>query len=306
MRSLIFTTLLLIVFCWAPAGAEPPAMPYDGLEEFVAFVREVKQKIAVERVYQIGSQEELTLAPGQAARLSFTDNPAGVTEFLLFYDNEIVHVIYRCAGDTDRQYDSTSLYAERLTDSRSIRAEGAGVYLKVCTEWEPKDKQALVRFRAELPSEDELRGFRKGQEEQRKERERMEALRRQAAAVREWDLEEQTGPFTILMDALARKAAGLRIRLASGGDEENYVRWILPYLYYLSFDLDQRFYAKDHDGQGYAPPHSRMMLVPKGAKRPRYFKEVPQYATARMPRIPGPFIHRCANEEVRAHAGRKA
>ncbi len=416
MRKLVLTVLFPIVFCGAPAGAEPPAMPYDGLEEFIAFVREVKQKIAIERVYQIGSPEELTLAPGQAARLRFTDNPGGVTEFLLFYDNKIVHVIYRCAGDTDRQYSSTALYTEYSNDSRTIYAENATAFLKVSTEWEPRDRQALVRFRAELPSEEELRSFRKWQEEQKKERERMEAVRRQAAAVREWDHEEQIAPFKILMDdpndpnmvqlrrqydldgvvrnaadgyerlrrvlawvqkrwqhsgnnepskpdpltilkeaaegkrfrcveyaivvagcirslglparvvglrrpdveiaesgaghvvaevwlesfhkwvfvdgqwgavvekdgvplngmefqdALARQAAGLKIRFVSGGDEEEYLQWILPYLYYLSFNFDQRFYGKDREEQRYMPRRGQMMLVPKGAKRPTVFQ----------------------------------
>lgn len=402
MKKLILITLLLIVFSYEPAAGKAPTLPYHGLEEFIEFVRNVKKKIAIERSYRIETEQELVLAPGQAAHLDFRDNPAGVAEFIFFYDDEAVHIIYRCTDDTEKQYNSTWLHSERLKDFRGIHAAGAATYLKIFTEWEPKDKQAILKFRTELPSEQDQRDFKKQQGER-------EAVRQQAWSVREWDVDEKIKPLKIIMDdpndpnmvklrkkydleglvckaaddyeklrlilgwvqkqwkhhgdnkpsksdpltilkeasegkrfrcveyaivvaacarslgmpsrrlalkrpdvetaksgaghvvaevwlkqfnkwvfvdgqwgtiaerdgvplnavefqdAIARKKPGLKIRFASEGVEEDYIEWVVPYLYYLDFNLDQRFYAKDYKS-------GKVMLVPKGAKEPKVFQ----------------------------------
>jgi hypothetical protein len=53
--------------------------------------------------------------------------------------------------------------------------------------------------------------------------------------------------------------------VASGTDQATYIKWIVPYLYYLDFNLDQRFYANDYK-------RGQVMLVPKGAKEPKVFQ----------------------------------
>jgi hypothetical protein len=73
-------------------------------------------------------------------------------------------------------------------------------------------------------------------------------------------------------DAIARGVDGLKIYFASEGTAEDYIDWIIPYLYYLVFDIDQRFYttsdAKEENEVGFR----RIMLVPKGAKNPKVFQ----------------------------------
>ena len=66
-------------------------------------------------------------------------------------------------------------------------------------------------------------------------------------------------------DAIVRKTPSLKIRFVSECDKENYINWIIPYLYYLDFNADQRFYAKDYKS-------GKIMLVPKGAKKPKVFQ----------------------------------
>ena len=401
MKKLIFITLLLVVFLAESAAGKLPPLPYRNLEEFVEFVQNVKKKITIERSYKIETEESFVLALGQAARFDFKDNPAGVAEFIFFYDDEVVHIIYRWTDDKDK-YNSTCLYSKRLKDFRSIKARRAATYLKCFSEWEPKDGQAFVKFRTELPSEKDRRDFRKEQEER-------EAIRRQVRSVREWDFEKEIKPLNIIMDdpndpnmvklrkkydleklvckakddyeklklilawvqkqwehhgdnkpsksdpltilkevsegkrfrcveyaivvvgctrslgmpsrrlalkrpdvetaksgaghvvaevwlkqfnkwvfvdgqwgaiaerngvplnavelqdAIARKMPGLKIRFVSKGNQEDYLKWIVPYLYYLDFNLDQRFYAKDYES-------GKIMLVPKGVKKPKVFQ----------------------------------
>jgi len=164
-------------------------LPYQNREEFLQFVANARKKIAIERSCEVNGKEEFALAPGQAAHLRFKDNPAGITEFLFFYDANAVHIIYRAADDTERQYDSTWLHSQRRSDSRGVYATGAPTYLNCSTEWEPKDGRALVRFHTDLPTEQEQRDFNEQQ-----------IPYRLAAAVREWDLNEDVTPFTMAMD----------------------------------------------------------------------------------------------------------
>jgi hypothetical protein len=71
-------------------------------------------------------------------------------------------------------------------------------------------------------------------------------------------------------DAIARQAAGLKIRLCSKTSEEEYLAWVTPYLYYFDFRLDQRFYPGDSGTQ--PSPRGSIMLVPKGSKKPTVFQ----------------------------------
>jgi hypothetical protein len=405
MKKVMFVTLLLVVLSGQPV--------IGSNQDFQEFVQTVKQKIIVERSYKIGTEENLVLASGQAARLDFKDNPAGVAEFIFFYKDQAVHIFYRCTDDKEKQYNSTSLHQERLKDSRWINAKGAATYLMIFTEWEPKGEQAFVKFRTELPSEQAQQNFRI---ERRQREEKEKWLKKMAFSVREWDFEEEIQPLKIIMDdpndpnmielrekydleglvckakddyeklrlilewvhkqwkhhgsneptkadpltilkeasegkrfrcveyaivvagctraqgmssrrlalkrpdaetaksgaghvvaevwleqfnkwvfvdgqwgaipekneiplnavefqdAIARKAAGLKIRFPSEGVEEDYIEWVAPYLYYLDFDLDQRFFAKDNEKRRPAPLQGKIMLVPKGANKPNVFQ----------------------------------
>lgn len=73
-------------------------------------------------------------------------------------------------------------------------------------------------------------------------------------------------------DVIARKMPGLKISFVSKGNEKDYIEWIVPYLYYLDFNLDQRFYEKDYEKRRYYPLRGKIMLVPKGAKKPKVFQ----------------------------------
>lgn len=74
-------------------------------------------------------------------------------------------------------------------------------------------------------------------------------------------------------DAIARNASGLTIRFSSETEEENYMRWIIPYLYYLDFNRDQRFFGENYEGRRYAPEYGKIMLVPKGTAQPKVFQQ---------------------------------
>jgi len=425
-KSLLIVLSLTAAACqWA--AADSPKLPYEGVDGLVEFVHRARQAIAVERVYQIETKEEFVLAKDQAARLTFEDNPAGLAEFLFVYDGNAVHVIYRCRGETEREYNSTWLDLNRREDSRGVYATGVTTYLKCSTSWEPKDGQASVRFHTEKPSEQEQQKFLKTLQEQEEYKKQMQAVREQAIALREWDPNEKVEPYTITMDdpndpnmvelrtkygledlvrgeaddyeklkrvlawvqtqwehngnnspskpdpltilrevsegkrfrcveyaivvtgctrslgmssrtlglmrsdvetaesgaghvvaevwlrqfgkwvmvdgqwgaiaeskgvplnavevqdAIARKDPGLTIRFvsqtATADRQANYIEWIIPYLYYLNFGCDQRFYRSAAQGQ----PSQRgvIMLVPKGADKPKAFQRHASFRDAR-------------------------
>lgn len=418
MRKPLVIVLPIAVIACQWAMADSPKLPYDGVDGLIEFVHRARQAIAVERVYQIETKEEFILGKDQAARLTFNDHPAGVAEFLFVYDGNAVHVIYRCRGDTEREYNSTWLDLNRREDSRDIYATGATTYLRCVTTWEPKDGRATVRFQTEKPSEQEQQKFLKSLQAQEEYKKHMQAVREQAIAVREWDPNEKVEPYTITMDdpndpnmvelrtkygledlvrgarddyeklkrvtawvqkqwehngnnspsksdpltilrevsegkrfrcveyaivvtgctramgmssrtlglmrpdvetaesgaghvvaevwlrqlgkwvmvdgqwgaiaeskgvplnavelqdAIARKDPGLTIRFVSqtttADRQANYIEWIIPYLYYLNFGCDQRFYRSAAQKQ----PAQRclIMLVPKGANKPKAFQ----------------------------------
>ncbi len=170
MKRVILIALLFDIFCLESAICKPQ-LPYHSHKEFIDFVQNIKKKITTEHSYQIETVEELVLGQGQAARLDFKDNPAGVAEFILFYKDELVHIIYRCTDETDQEYNSTSLHSERLKDFRGINATGATTYLEIYTECEFKNGKAFVKFRTELPSKEELEKIKSRTKKIRKQRE---------------------------------------------------------------------------------------------------------------------------------------
>ncbi|MHC4789922.1 MAG: hypothetical protein ACYS8Y_00570, partial [Planctomycetota bacterium] len=99
MKKLILITLLFVVFSWELTAAKS-VRPRDSYEDYYKFVRDVKKTIIIERSYKVGTEENLVLAPGQAALLDFEDNPSGVKEFILFYDDDTVNLAYRYTNDT--------------------------------------------------------------------------------------------------------------------------------------------------------------------------------------------------------------
>jgi hypothetical protein len=73
-------------------------------------------------------------------------------------------------------------------------------------------------------------------------------------------------------EALVHKSPGLKIRTSSSGlftfiKRWHYKKWISPYLYYFNFSIDQRFFVQ----RGKRIP-GKIMLVPKGAKKPKVFQ----------------------------------
>jgi hypothetical protein len=77
-----------------------------------------------------------------------------------------------------------------------------------------------------------------------------------------------------LQDAIARKDPTLTIRFVSQTTtvdrQANYIEWIIPYLYYFKFACDQRFYRRG--AQGRPAQQGLIMLVPKGANKPKAFQ----------------------------------
>ena len=73
-------------------------------------------------------------------------------------------------------------------------------------------------------------------------------------------------------DAIAREVPGLKIRFAAKGDEKEYLVWVARYLYYFDFNLDQRFYKAKAEKKRVPGSNGKIMLVPKGAKKPKVFQ----------------------------------
>ncbi|MHC5061623.1 MAG: S41 family peptidase [Planctomycetota bacterium] len=156
MKKTILMTLILIVFsCESISGQS--VRPRDSYEEYYEFVRDVKRTITIERSHKIGTEEEMVLEPGQAARLNFEANPSGVKEFILFYDDDIVNLAYCYTNDTEEDYQVTSLEPERKKAFRGTSETDEGPWLWLFYEYEPKDGKAFVKFRTtlELSEKDE-------------------------------------------------------------------------------------------------------------------------------------------------------
>jgi len=410
MKKLILITLLLVVLLGESIIGET--------QDFQEFVKDiVKKKIVIERSYKIETKESFVLTPGQAARLNFRDNPAGVAEIIFFYDNETVHLLFGYTYDTEKKYDGTELNLERKKSFRGIYASRAAQPLWIFYGFEPKDGKAFVKFRAtESLSEKDQQEIKEIDEASSRRRAKELQTELQAISELEWDFEEKIKPFKIIMDepndpnmvelrkkydleglvckakddyeklklilawvqkrwehhgdnkpsksdpltilkevsegkrfrcveygivvagcarslsmpsrrlglkrpdvetaksgaghvvaevwlnqfnkwvfvdgqwgaipevngvplnavefqdAIARETPGLKIHFATKKDEKDYLVWVARYLYYFDFNLDQRFYAKDYEKRRYTPLRGKIMLVPKGAKKPKVFQ----------------------------------
>ena len=150
MKKLLFITVLLfVVFIVEPISGKP-VRPRHTYDNFADFIRDIKKTIAFERSHKIGTEENLVLESGQAARLDFEGNPAQVKEFILFYNGEKLHLIYRYTDDTEKEFQGTWLDSEKPESYRSTRASGATTWLHLFYEFEPKDGKTFVKFRTTL------------------------------------------------------------------------------------------------------------------------------------------------------------
>lgn len=147
MKRLIFIILLSVCFSGELVMSET--------RDFQEFVRNVKKNITIERSYKVGTQENLVLAQNQAARLDFEHNPSGVKEFLFFYDDETVHLIYRYTNDTEEKYQGTWLNLENKKSFRGTREKDEMPWLWLFYEFEPKDGKAFINFRTTLSLSEE-------------------------------------------------------------------------------------------------------------------------------------------------------
>jgi hypothetical protein len=198
MKRLVLTALLLVVFSGEPTAGEAVPWPRGGFDEYVQNV--IKNKIIIERSCKTGTEENLVLAPGQAARLSLEDNPASVAECIFYYYDGVVHLIY-CYTDDTEDYQGTSLYSEKPKAYRCTRASGAATWLHLFYEFNPKDGKAFVKFRTTLSLSKKDREEIKEIEEARKRRRAAEQRAElQAVSELEWDLEEKIKPLKIIMD----------------------------------------------------------------------------------------------------------
>jgi hypothetical protein len=191
MKKVTFATLLFIVL----SGQ----LIIGSDQDFQEFVQTVKKKIIVERSYKVGTEENLVLAPGQAARLDFKDNSAGVAEFLFFCNEELngIHVIYRCTDNAEQDYTGTLLHLERFKDYRIVCAAGASKYLHIFSAWKPKDGIAFVKFHTTISLSEKDRQEIKEIDEARSHR---KAAELQAIPELEWDFKEKIQPLRIIMD----------------------------------------------------------------------------------------------------------
>ena len=73
-------------------------------------------------------------------------------------------------------------------------------------------------------------------------------------------------------DAIACELPGLKIRFTTTKDEKNYLAWVAPYLYYFDYKLDQRFFNEETEDERITGSKGKIMLVPKGANKPKVFQ----------------------------------
>jgi C-terminal processing protease CtpA/Prc len=140
MKRLIFIILLLVLFSGELVTGET--------QDFQKFVQNAKKKIITKRSYKIGSEENIVLSPGQATHLDFEENSAGVKEFIFYYDDETLDLIWRFIAETEEQYTGTSLDSEKRKSYRGIYAEEVSKCMWIFYEFEPKDGMAFVKFRS--------------------------------------------------------------------------------------------------------------------------------------------------------------
>ncbi len=149
MKKMILMILMLIAFSTKSASAQS-VKPRHSYEDFADFVQDVKKTIAIEHSYKIGFEDNIVLAPGQAAHLDFEDNPAGIVEFIIFYDGTTVRLIYRHTDDAEDKYTGTSLTQDRKKAYRAMHARGAPKCLHYFYEFKTKEGKAYIKFRTTL------------------------------------------------------------------------------------------------------------------------------------------------------------
>jgi len=195
MKKLIFITLILVFFFGKPTSGKS-VRQHQTYEDYNEFVKDVKKTIIIERPYKIGTEENLVLAPGQAARLDFEDKAAAIKEFIFYYDGKIVHLILRDADDANGKYRGIELYPEKPKSYRSIYATGAPL-IHVFYGFKPEDDKAFVKFRTTMSLSEKDREEIKEIDKARKHRMAEEI---QAISELEWDFAEKIEPSKIIMD----------------------------------------------------------------------------------------------------------
>lgn len=221
MVSARLTLPIVLVVATSVAVAQDHAAR-DALE------KKAKSNLKVDRAYVPSDRVELTLALGEAARLKFAENEAGVSEFLFLYETDCLQVLYACAGES---YDWTSLTTKRPTDSRTI-SNGAPVWMKCTTEWKLQDGKAVTIFHAELLPKEDVRRIQEAQK--RAAEERMNSLRR----VLEWDEDKTVPPIRMTIpnpddpDLVAlRKKYELDEIVAGTGDDYDRLQRMLKWVH---------------------------------------------------------------------------
>ncbi len=215
MKTGIMASLVLGIVGRCAAADQP---------EFWDTVRKVEGKVTIKRTYSVGTTAEVVLLPDQAAQLVFSENTAGVTEFLFWYDAEKLHLFYWYSDD---DYSSTFLTTAKSRDYRITAQDGATSWMECTTEWAPKDGKAHMTFIAKTLSKAELNKNMKASRERKWKR-----LRRVLA----WDSDDRRPPVEILMDdpggpemVKLRTAYGLDKLVAKAGDEYEKLRIILEW-----------------------------------------------------------------------------
>jgi len=72
--------------------------------------------------------------------------------------------------------------------------------------------------------------------------------------------------------SIANEYSKLNIRFARKGNKFRYLIWVEPYLYYFDFILDQRFFKQKTEPERTSGSLGKLMLVPKGANKPKVFQ----------------------------------
>lgn len=72
--------------------------------------------------------------------------------------------------------------------------------------------------------------------------------------------------------SIANDHSKLNIRFARKGNKFRYLIWVAPYLYYFDFDLDQKFFKQKMEPGRISGSLGKIMLVPKGANKPKVFQ----------------------------------
>jgi hypothetical protein len=92
MMSALMTLPILL----AAATATAPADHGRSLE---SRLEKARTHLKLDRAYTPGEPIEMTLAPGEGARLKFAANKAGVSEFVFLYEPGAVEVMFVCEGE---------------------------------------------------------------------------------------------------------------------------------------------------------------------------------------------------------------